>query len=168
MSERVSDTDSNLILLDGVDAYRKHLLNLLANARRDIFILSDNLDSALFDDHDFVEALSAFVRSDRVANAKILVKESQAITEGHPGLRNLFRRISTKLSIRQLRYEPENNDRSYVVGDNELLLYIHDSSVYNGFVNYKAGPELTSIREEFIYLWEQHGCMIPELRELYL
>ncbi|GAB1259121.1 hypothetical protein NBRC116494_36230 [Aurantivibrio plasticivorans] len=168
MAERVSETDENLLLLDDLASFRKHLLKLLQTARRDLYVLSNTLDKSLFDDQEFIDGLSAFVRSDRVASAKILVKDSRTFVDQHSVLRNLYRRLPSKLSVRQLKYEPENNERCYIIGDSNLLLYLHDDGVHSGFMNYNAGPELQSIREEFIYLWEQHGKEIPEFRELHI
>ena len=57
---------------------------LLNEAQREILIITPDLEHDRFDNDDFCEALSAFVRSSRYTNTRILIADPQlAIEDGH-------------------------------------------------------------------------------------
>jgi len=75
---------------------------LLNEAQREILIITPDLEHDRFDNDDFCEALSAFVRSSRYTNTRILIADPQlAIEDGHRVVK-LMRRISSLIEIRQL------------------------------------------------------------------
>lgn len=166
MTETVSTTDENLIQLEGEAAFLKHTLTIAEQSRRDVFILSDELDRAIFHNPDIVSALSSFVRQDRRCNIKILVKNVKPVVERTHGLLTLARRISSKITIKKLLLDPQDTANAYMIGDSRYLLYKHSDKEYLGFVNYAAGPESNKLLEEFMYLWEQHSIIDQELKQL--
>ncbi|GAB1265230.1 DUF7931 domain-containing protein [Aurantivibrio infirmus] len=166
MTETVSPTDDNLILLDGLDSYSKHANKILGDARREIVILSNKLDFSLYDQSSIAEHITQVIRNDRNAKVKILIKDIRPLVERGHQLLNLARRLSSKVKLRKLLIEPENDSHAYLIADNSRLLYQHDDEEHVGFVNYKARPEAKKLLREFTYLWEQHSDEDPSLRSL--
>ncbi len=168
MTEIPSEADNNLIILSGLDAFTKHSIQLVEQANRHVYILSQHLDFPLYDNPDFESALSTLARNDRNAEVRILVKNIRPLLERNHSLLELARRLPSKIKVRRLLIEPENDERAYLIGDRSLLLYKHDDSEYSGFANYDAGPEVLKIMEEFDYLWQRQSAEDAELRILSL
>jgi len=166
MAETVSSTDENLILLDGRDSFSKHTRKILSETRRDVVILSDNLDFNIYDQKSIAEAITQIITNDRHASIKILVKDIRPLVERGHHLLNIARRLSSKVKLRKLLLEPENKSHAFLIGDGSRLLYQHEDEQHVGFVNYKARPESKKLLREFIFLWEQHSEEDPSLRNL--
>ena len=168
MTETPSAVDDNLILLEGQEAFAKHLLQLIQTARRKVYILSRTLNDALYHDQEIADALSALVRNDRNAEVCILVKKVKPLVELNHHLLRLARRLPSKITIKKLLIEPQDDDRAYLIGDRDLLLYQHDEAEFTGFVNYSAKPEVAKILDDFDYLWQRQSIVDEDLRSLHL
>ena len=167
MTERVSSS-TDLHLLDSVEGFRAHALEMATHARHSVDILSTDLDFPLYNNAPFQQALSALARRGRNSQVRILVKATKPLVEKGHGVAQLVKRLPSKLEIRKLHLEPQNNAMAYLVVDRELLLYKNDDEAYQGFANYSARPEARRLLEEFTYLWEQHAREDPQLRLLTL
>lgn len=166
MAER-SRASEDLWLLDGLDDFRSHALQLLQHNRRQLAILTRDLDKAVFGTAEFTQALSEFSRSSRHTQIQILVKDTKPAIETQHSLIRLAQRLSSKIEVRKSTLEPTNKDMAFVLGDTDKLLYKNDDSVYRGFYNSKATSEIKSLREEFNHLW-QYAELEPEFRLLHI
>jgi hypothetical protein len=166
MAESISPTDENLIQLEGEEAYLKHSKRIVAESSREIYILSDELDRSIFNDSELIDLLSSFVRLERRCTIKILVKDIRPMIDRGHALLSLSRRLSSRVIIKKLLLKPKDNAIGYMISDKRALLYKHSDNEYVGFVNYKAGPESKKLLEEFVYLWEHHSVVDPELKQL--
>lgn len=164
MPEFPSSVDENLLLLDDLEAFSKYAEIIVSRSRRHLAILSDTLDFPLYDNAVIENLVSTLARSDRNAEVRILVKDIRPLIERNHQLLQLARRLPSKVKLRRLDIEPENNDRAYLIGDTNLLLYRHDEREYVGFANFNAAPEVAKIMDDFNYLWQRHSVDDPELR----
>lgn len=161
-------SSSDLHLLETVEAFRVHALEMATHARNNIDILSTDLDFPLYNNAEFQQALSALSRRSRNSRIRILVKSTKPIVEKGHFVAQLAKRLPSKLEIRKLHLAPQDNAMAYLVVDRELLLYKNDDEEYQGFANYSARPEARRLLEEFTYLWEHHAREDPQLRLLTL
>ncbi len=166
MAER-SKASEDVWLLDGLDDFRNYALQLLQDNRRQLAILTRDLDKDLLGTDEFIHALSAFSRSSRHTQIQILIKDTKPAIETQHGLVRLAQRLSSKIEVRKSTLEPNNKDMAFMLGDTDKLLYKNDDSVYRGFYNSKAASEIKPLREEFNYLW-QYAEPEPEFRLLHI
>ncbi|MCW8193954.1 hypothetical protein F6455_04030 [Proteobacteria bacterium 005FR1] len=167
MKERPSEVSDKLFLLKDAEAFALHAKQLVGGSRRELVILSELLDPLIYD-QALSELVSQLARGDRKARVRILLKNIQPVIErGHP-LLALARRLSSKLEIRRLLIEAENEAQAYLIGDRDHLLYLHSDREYKGFSNYAAGPEVARLLESFNHLWERHSEASPALRALFI
>lgn len=164
MSE-VSSVSPHLFLLDSVLDFETHALTLITQARRNIAILSKDLDETIYGSNNIVEALSAFARSSRNAQVQILVKDTKPLIETGHKLAKLHQRLSSKIQLRKLTVEPDNTDMGFMLCDTNALLYKNDDAFYKGFANFDAAVEVRRLRDTFDYVW-QYGEPEPELQVL--
>ena len=162
-----SPTSSDLFLLDCCEDFHSFALKLLAQAHRNIAILSQDLDLSIFDTSEFVEAISHIARNSRHAQIHILVKNTQPLLESGHKLAKLAQRLSSKISIRKLTVEPDDKKMGFILCDNDGLLYKNDDAVYQGFANLNAASEVKHLREIFEYIW-QYGETEPNLQQLHI
>lgn len=168
MTEKTSETDTNLLLIDELDDFLKHSLQLVEASRRELLLLSKTFDPSLYNNDEFYQRILDLARSDRNVQVKILVKDIQPVVEKGHRILSLARRLSSKVEIRKLLIKPEKDSIAYLIGDRKNLLYMHEDQVYNGFVNYEAAQECKSLADEFTYLWDKHSVLDPALRTMLL
>jgi hypothetical protein len=150
-----SKVSNDLWRLSSANDFREHTTKMLSTASRRCFILTENLDAAIYANPDFVAALSTLARSGAQVEIKILVKNFKpALDTGHPLLK-LAQRLNSKIKLKKITQEPENNDMGFMICDMRGLIYKNDETVYRGFANYNAAPEIKNLQDEFIYLWER-------------
>lgn len=168
MAEQISETDPELRLLDAQDDFSSHAIELAGKSRRDLMILSHRLDPLVYDTEDFYQAVLRFARQDRRSMVRMLVNDVKPIVEQGHYLLRLARRLSSKVEIRRLAFEPKDKEAAWLMGDRQYLLYKHDDSVYRGFVNYNARMECLEFADEFNILWDRHSVVDPSLRTFLL
>ena len=162
-----SSTCETLWLLDGITDFRSYSVQLVAQSRRSIAILTHDLDALVYATPEFVQHLSSFARSSRNTQVQILIKNTKpAIESGHQVVR-LAQRLPSKILLRQMTVEPNNKEMGFILGDTDKLLYKNDDALYRGFFNSAAASEIKSLREEFNYLW-RCGETEPEFQVLHI
>ena len=162
---KVSEASPDLLLLEGISDFQEQALTLIAQARRNIAILSSNLDAQIYGSSEFVDAISQLARSSRNAQIQILVKDTKPLVESGHKLAKLSQRLSSKIILRKLTVEPDDKDMAFMLCDGSALLYKNDDTLYKGFANYSAAVEVKRLRETFDYIW-QYGELDPELQVL--
>ena len=162
-----SSVSEHLWLLDGLSDFNDHALQIVQQSRRNIAILTAELDPSVYGTAEFTQALSNFARSSRYTQIQLLVKNTKIALESNHPLVSLAQRLSSKISVRKMIIEPNNKEMGFLCADTDKLLYKNDQSVYRGFANYAAGHEIKSLREEFNYLW-QYAEPEPEFQRLFI
>lgn len=162
-----SAVSKELWLLDGVADFRHYSLELVNDSRRHIAILSNDLDEPIYGHPEFVQVVSDFARSSRHIQVQILLKDTKrAIELGHP-LVKLAQRLSSKIQLRKMTQQPNNQEMGFMLGDTSKLLYKNDDSYYRGFYNSAAAREVKTLRDQFNYLW-QYAEPEPEFQQFFL
>jgi hypothetical protein len=142
---------------------------LLAQARRQLFILTYDLEPSRFNDDAFVSAVSAFVRRSRFSDARVLIGDPAiAIRWGHK-LVALSRRLPTQLRLRQLNDEDFNNFQRqpelWIVADNRGFLRRDNKEVFRGLLAANAIPAAQRATQQFLEMWER-SSVINDFRVL--
>lgn len=157
--------DDTRIPLNDLALLQQATEQLLAQARREILIITPDLEFARFDHEGFCRALSAFARSSRHTVTRILVGDPRlAVKEGHQ-LVSLTRRLSTMIEIRQIDEDHLKAVESVIVADDIGLLRCTDRDPWQGSLLPKAIPYAQRWREIF-YEWWQRSDEILDFREL--
>ncbi|MES2674432.1 MAG: hypothetical protein V4660_09330 [Pseudomonadota bacterium] len=162
-----SPTSPDLFLLDCAEDFHSFALKILAQSRRNICILSRDLDPAIFNTEEFVDTLSLIARNNRHAQVKVLVKDTQPLLENGHKLVKLAQRLPSKINIRKLTQEPDDKKIGFILCDTHGLVYRNDEAAYKGFANYNAATEVKHFREIFDYIW-QYAETEPELQQLHI
>jgi hypothetical protein len=159
-----SPTSPDLFLLDGPEDFLNFSLKLLSNTKRNIAILSTDLDPLIYNSDAVIEAISLVARSSRNAEINILVRETKLIAESGHKLARLAQRLPSKMNIRKIVVEPEDKKMAFMLCDTKSLIYKNDEEYCRGFANFSAAAEVNNLQEIFDYLW-QYAETDPELQQ---
>lgn len=163
----VSSVSEQLLILDGLEDFRQHARQMGIQARRQLRLLSEHLDFPVFDQQPFADAISTLARRGQYSDIRIIVKDTQPLIEQGHKLAKLASRLPSKVRIKKLGIEPTNKEMTFLLVDNNKVLFRPDERVYKGFANYDGGPEVKNLDETFARLW-QYSEDDPQLRRLYL
>lgn len=156
-----------LLHLDGVEAFSRAQLQLIQQAKRKLFILTPDFEPERYNEPEFAEALSAFVRRSRFTDARILVGDPAiAIRWGHHVV-TLARRLSSNLKIRQLQEDDARTRESWMVADEIGMLRREGPDVLRGTLSAKSIPHAQRAHRHFIEMWER-STEVPDFRQLHL
>lgn len=143
------------LALSTAEENRDLALALVRQARREVYIVSYDLDAPVFSNEAFVEALSDFVRITKRTQAHILLQRpNRAVKEGHR-LIPLAQRLSS--SIRIHRPAPEHSDyfETFMVVDGIGYFKRQQADRYEGIASFKAPIIARELRDQFLTMWER-------------
>ncbi|WP_049722136.1 DUF7931 domain-containing protein [Gilvimarinus polysaccharolyticus] len=166
MTQEPESCDS-LYLFESVEQCLEHTRKLISNARRKLYILSHQLDPLIYDRDDIASELSQFARRARDCQVHILVRDTADMLERGHRLARLHQRLPSKIQLRKLALEPNNQQMGFIAADRNLLVYKNDDTQPAGFANYRAAPEVKNLTEEYQRIW-QHAVAEPGLQLLSL
>ena len=136
----LADCAGHVEMLDAELDVRAAIARLCSHARREILILSPELEPPLFDDAELVEILSAFARRHEKSTVSILVHDSRRMVRDGHRLLALARRLPTPIQIRLVHPDMRDREDTLVVGDRAGLLHLPRTGVAQGFLNLNDSP----------------------------
>jgi predicted GNAT family N-acyltransferase len=160
-----SDADEFITGVEYPEPFATLAVALATGARRHLRIYSHSLDHEVFDNSELTSAMTALVRRGRQSDIRILVNDARPMTiRGHRIL-ELSRRLSSTIGIRVLDQHPELPEATYVVRDNDGILFKPDERGANGFFEPASRASARRFVESFDVLW-RWGRQDPRLRRL--
>jgi predicted GNAT family N-acyltransferase len=142
-------------------------LDLAQQCRRQLRLLSSDLDPELYDSPEFAAALTQLARSSRVAEIRILVLEVRPIVQRGHALLELQRRLSSNVHMRRADCAPTDIRENYLVADQRGVLCYALREPELAWADYNNQPLATDYAAQFDELWGR-AIDDPELRLLHL
>ncbi|MFA7386474.1 MAG: hypothetical protein WCZ87_02300 [Thiohalobacteraceae bacterium] len=137
------------------DDNRRAAALLAAQARRQLELFTPDLEPALYDRTDFVEALARLVVDNPRARIRILAKDlERTVKEGHR-LVELGRRLSSYVEIRRVHEDYQDDNQSFLLTDDYGLLHRHFAARFEGSFSCKAPLEVRRLRALFNEIWDR-------------
>ncbi len=158
---------AELLNYRGVGDCAAGILEALRHPRRNLYIYSQTLDHALFDNPDVVDALSSFARSGPPVVLRLLITDTSPITSRGHRLLELARRLDSKIEIRRVPDELAEPEASFLTWDAEGYWLMPDYRAYSAQANHRDPVQANRLAERFNYFWERSSSD-PELRLLRL
>jgi len=153
--------------VDTSDAVRDAAIALVAQARREVAIMSRHLDAVIYDNADFGAAVRQFVLRNRGTRVRILVKDAdRPRREGHR-LVDLAQTLSSFVEIRVPAHEFHGYNAAFLVADQIGAVYRSMADRFEATVTFgdrKAAGELIRQYDE---MWES-ARGDPGLRRMHL
>lgn len=153
-------------MIQGTTAFREAVLRLARSARREIRLLSFDLDRDLYGDEAVVEVVKVFLLSAARARLRVLLNDSRAPARAGHRLVGLGRRLSSRVEFRELpeHERPRHREELMIVDDAGVLERSSPEALEARFETHSFG--LAQARGEvFERLWD-HSEPSSELRVL--
>lgn len=149
------------------EEYLASVLQILGQSRRCIRIWSHDLEPAVYDNPSVRHALSAMVRDNRRAEARLLLADASSLLKSGHCLVGLMRQLPSAVKIRECTSLPDRYLEDYIVGDLGSVAARIPGDEDLAFVDFNAAAETADRARHFDYLW-QRGRENAELRALSL
>lgn len=143
--------------LEGVEDFNRATVALLQQAQREVYLLTPDFEPERYNNIEFRDALSAFMRRSRYTDTRILLGDPAiAVRWGHKVVA-LAKRMTSKLQIRQLREEDFQAlaNEAWIVADDICLLRRDGLDGYHGSLAARSIPHAQRASQRFLELWER-------------
>ncbi len=154
-------------VLNSLQDFRTALIELAFESHRELCVFSEQLAHPLYHDRDVAEALSAFARSGRQAQMRILVRDTEPMLRRFHRLRELVQRLSSRIELRRVQATVDTPDWEFVVSDGRRALFCDDRDQWLGSYDADNPVRAARLEEAFRQDWSL-GATDPNLRRLQL
>jgi len=141
--------------------------DLALQAQQSIQLFTATLDNSLYDQSEFIEAVSTLAKRSPKARVQILVRDSSALLKKGHRLVELSRRLTTAIQI----HNPSVEDCQQIM---ELMLvdqtgYIHKKHAdsYHGESSFNNRLLTREWHRQFTHMWDM-STPDPEIRRLHI
>ncbi len=146
---------------------RATALDLAQQCRRQLRLLSNDLDHELFDSSEFADALTQLARHSRYSEIRILVVDVRPIVQRGHRLLELQRRLSSTIQLRRADCDAIDIKENFLVADQRGVLCYSLQAPEKAWSDYNNRPAAEDYSAQFDELW-QRSIDDPELRLLHL
>lgn len=163
---RLGESDT-VLRLDGPEQFAQATLAVIGQTRRELCIVSPDLEPGRFNNADFASALTRLARRSRWSDIRILIADPAiAVRWGHKVVA-LSHRLPTTLRIRQFDDEDINRKEAWLLADDICLLRRDDPGSLTGSLVARAIPHGERAARKFTEWWER-SREIADFRRLHL
>ncbi len=131
------------------------VIKLLNSAHNDVVIVSRHLDPTIFNKEDFTQSATEFIRRNKTASLRILVKDTAALIKTNHRVLNLSQKVSSKIEIRTICDEFSQFNQAFLVADTMGYLYNSKSDLYDAEVNFNDYEKSKELMDKFTSIWGQ-------------
>ena len=139
--------------------------SMASQTLRYLRIYTPNLESELYDNREFAEAVSKLARSSRFAEIRILIADTRLIIARGHALLELHRRLPSSIAIRKLTIDTHGLPQPFLIADESGLLLRPDDGEGPSFANFCDRVTAKSLIDLYDPLWDR-SYPDPELRSL--
>jgi hypothetical protein len=141
--------------------------DLLAQTRRELCLLSQDLDRPVFDRREFLDGLRELALRSSLSRIRILLQDHRRVVrQGHRVI-ELARRLTSSLEIRVPSEDWLEHPENFLLADQYGYLHRELSTRYLAAADYHAPLVVRRLRLRFDEIWETAQAD-SELRRLYI
>jgi len=159
-----SDND---ISISSRDEVRVLNIALTQQTSRKIDIISKNLDSGVYDNLDFIEAVKQLSISSKFTKIRILLKDSESMTRYGHRIISLIQQLTSSIEVRKISEEYKSYNEAFSLYDGKGVIYLRYADRYEGLANFDRPRLVTELANFFDEVWERS---VPDenLRRLHI
>jgi len=155
------------LVLSTLDEIQTASVEVTAQALRNIYIVTPNLEPQIYDHQDLLDKMLSLCRGNRHANIRILVKDSSfAVKRGH-GLIRLAQRLTTAIEVRKPMEEYLTQNSGFILADNSAFVYRENCNMQKGIINIDCKYRGNNLLDIFNQAWE-HSQLDEQIRRLFI
>lgn len=144
---------------------RAGAVSVAAVAKRELALFSHDLEPLLYDKDEFIGVVQALATRSRMSRIRIVtIDPGAAIRAGHR-LITVAQRFSSYVEVRRASRDHAQLAETFLVADEEAVLFRPIASRYEGFTDVHAPLEARKYLKQFSDIWEK-AEPDPEFRRL--
>ena len=142
-------------ILDGRSTCLSCVKTLINMAKRQVFIINQNLEADLYHHRDIYDHLSEMATQNRKTDIRIIAHDTQVATTNGHYLILLAQKLPTFAEIR-ITSNPEHKKfrESWLIIDDMAFMRLRHPPRYEGYFELDNRLECRSLSDEFIDIWE--------------
>jgi hypothetical protein len=134
-------------------------------AKRDLVLFSHDLEPLIYDKDEFIKAVQSLATRSRMSRIRIVsIDPDVSVRVGHRII-SLAQRFSSYMEVRRASRDHAMLAITFMVADEEAVLYRPIASQYEGYVDLQAPLEARGLLRQFDDIWEK-AEPDPEFRRL--
>jgi len=167
LSAQILGESRDILYLKSRGDNRDVALSLVRQGHRSLHLFTHNLDPAMYDTREFIEAVKQLAIHSPHSKVYILLKDpTTAITRGHR-IVELARRISSHVFIHRTAEEDQDRIDSFMVVDEVGILRRAHGARFEGTAEFNNPGEARQLLKSFNDIWER-SVPEAELRRLHI
>ena len=140
---------------------------MAGQARRKLMIVSRDLDPAIYDNPEFVDAVNSMVFKTQHARIRILVMELEPMARAGHRLIEAAQRLSSFIEVRMPALEHQNFNQALLIADETGVIHRQLSDRFEATANFNDPVTVTELMQQFEPMWE-HATLDPNVNRLHL
>jgi hypothetical protein len=152
-----------LVPLESADEHRLVTARMVEQCRRTVYIVSRDLDPAVYDVPEFCAPLMRALLESRRMKVRVLVHDAQTIVRHGHRLLDVAYKLSSFVDIRKPGPDHKDYSGGMFVADGKGYVTRRTSERYVGAANFNDPREATLLIEEFDEMWQKSSAD-PNLR----
>lgn len=153
-ADAVIGEDSNVYRVDGLEAAQQAHWQLAGQARRTLYVLSNDLDARLLDQRPFLEAVRALAVSSRYARCQVLVQDPAPAVQNDHRLLETARALSSFVEIRRVHSDYKDLNQAFMTVDERGYYYRSRADRYEGEVCFNGPLRARELNRLFDEIWQ--------------
>ena len=152
-------------VLNGREALRTALDQLLEQSQRTLLLFADDLDASLYSHDYFVERISSLARNTRRPEIRLLLhRPSELLSQQHRAL-PIIQRLSSLIEVKSLHQQYHGQHQSYVINDEPRMLYQASSERYEAILT-EEKYRIAETKKQFNQMWQQSIATVELRRQM--
>lgn len=167
LNDRILGTTTGVLVLHDRLHYQQVSIHMLTQARRELCLLSRDLDRTLYDQSPFLTALRTLALRSHLSRIRILLQDHESVVRQGHRVVELARHLTSRIELRRPAEEWLNHPENFLLVD--AWGYVHRKlcNRYEASADYHAPLLVQRLRGQFEEIWASSE-VDTELRRLYL
>lgn len=149
-TQRASETRT---ILSSLDEVRAASLKVASSANRLLAMYTQDLEPLVYDQPQFIDAIKKLVLARGYAKVRVLLADPARAVYESSRFVGLARRITSYIEIRHAHPEFRGSQAAFLVADDRAVVYRHDASRWDGFLELNDPATARSHLDLFDEAW---------------
>lgn len=159
--------DGQVHRVDSLDGAQQAHWRLAEQARRNINLLSRDLDARLFDQRPFLDAVRSLATSSRYARCQVLVLDPAPAVQHDHRLLETARTLSSFVEIRRMHSDYKDFNEAFMTVDERAYYYRSRADHHEGELCFNDPLRARELNRQFDEIW-QLSEVDPQFRRLHI
>jgi len=133
------------------------VIEVADRAERSLALFSHGLEPALYDQLDFIDAVTRLVLAHRYARVRILLIDPTYLVQETHRLVELGRRLVSFVEFRRVHRDHRQREDGFLIADDHSLLHLAQATHHYGAVSLNDRHMASKFLREFDEIWGRSG-----------